>query len=288
MKGGHSTARSKTRVALGAATAAGVVAAVVGFSGADAASAHPVSLALNYTCSVFVFSKPVLMEIHSDLPDSVAVGRSSPESALSATTTVTKDETHMIHSLLGQLKSVEGTVDANTEWHSPEGDLHVPVHFRIKKAAIPESDRAFTLTAKGTAPSRTFHQPGSVHISVGNLTMKLVGHKANGQSLGTVGAACKLDAHPQPVVASFEVTRSGKTTAPPASGTSGAGGTTGSASAGASARPASTADGAARDTMANTGQDTKDLTLLAVGALAAGGGLLLHGSRLKRRRRAGR
>ena len=227
------------------------------------------------------------MEIHSDLPDSVAVGRPSPKVPLDATMMVSKDRTHLIHTLLGGLKSVDGTVDANTEWHSQEGDSSVPVHFDINKVAIPDSDRAFAITAKGTAPSRTFHRTGNVQIAVGDLTFKLVGRKANGRPLGAAHVPCKPATHTPSVVASFEVTGSGKTTAPPTSGTSGAGGTTGSTSAGASARPASTASGAARDTMANTGQDTKDLTLLAVGTLVAGGGLFLHGSRLKRRRRAG-
>ncbi|MDF2261454.1 hypothetical protein [Streptantibioticus ferralitis] len=44
------------------------------------------------------------------------------------------------------------------------------------------------------------------------------------------------------------------------------------------------ANGTVRGATANTGQDTKDLMLLAVGTLVAGGGVFLLGSRLKRRR----
>ncbi|MFJ2913654.1 DUF6801 domain-containing protein [Streptomyces sp. NPDC087228] len=282
MNGRRNTA--KMRVALEVATAAGIVAGVVGGSGAGAAFAHPVSLTLNYTCSVSLFSKSVPMEIHLDIPDSVAVGKPTPEFTLDATTTVSKEETHLIHTSLGGLKSIEGTANANTELRSPEGNFSVPVHFSINKVTIPDSDRAFAITATGTTPSRTFHRPGNVQIAVGDLTLKLVGQKANGRPLGTVNAACKLNAHPHPVVASFKITRTGKTTGSPASGTSGAGATTGSTSAGASALPTSMDNGTARGTTANTGQDTKDLTLLAVGTLVAGGSLFLLSSRPKRRR----
>lgn len=257
---------------------------VAGVSGAGVASAHPVSLTLNYSCSVSLFHTSVPMEFHSDLPDSVAVGRLSPASALDATTTVTKDETHLIRSSLGDLKSFEGTVDADTRWHSPDGDFSVPVHFAVAKVTVPGSDRAFPVKATGTAPSRTFHRPGPVQVAVGKLTLRLAGRKADGRPFGTVTATCKLGTPAQAVVASFAITNAGRTTGPAATGTSGAGSTTGSPSGRTSAPTTSTANGTAPGTLSNTGQDTKDLMLLTVGTLAAGGAFFLHGSRLKRRR----
>ncbi|MFE7659482.1 DUF6801 domain-containing protein [Streptomyces celluloflavus] len=281
MNGRRNAARSKTRVVLRVATAAGIIAGAMGVSGAGAAFAHPVSRTLNYTCSAYRLNRTVPMVIHSDIPDSVVAGKSIPKFPLDATTTVSKEDAHLIHIAIGDLKSIEGTVDANAELHSPDGDFNVPVHFNIKKVTLPDSDRAFAVKATGTTPSRTFHKPGNVQIAVGDLTLKLAGQTANGETLGPINVGCKLNAHPRPVVASFKVVGAGKAAGSPASGTSGA------ASAGASALPASMGDGTGRGTIANTGQGTKDLTLLAVGALVAGGGLFLLSSRAKRRRHAG-
>jgi hypothetical protein len=283
---GHSLGRPKARFALGVATAAGVAVGIVGVSGAGTASAHSVSSTLNYTCSAFGVSRPFPMQIHADVPDSVAVDKPSPEFAFDATTTVSKDDTRLIHTFLGDLKSIEGTVDTNVELRSQEGNVNVPVHFGISSVTIPGADRAFPVTATGTVPSRTFHKPGNVRIAVGDLTVTLVGKQANGKPLGEVNAACKLDAHEQPVVASFAITGAGTTTGSPASGTSGTGATTGSASARGSALSPSHADATVQGTTAMTGQDTKDLILLAVGTLVAGGGVFLFGSRLKHRRHA--
>jgi hypothetical protein len=293
--------RPKARFALGVGTAAGVAVGIWGVPGASTASAHPVSITLNYTCSVSGVSRTVPMEIHADVPDSVAVGKPSPEFALDATTTASQDITRAIHTFIGDLKSFEGTVDTNVELRSRQRNFQVPVRFRINKVTIPQSDRAFAVTATGTAPSRTFHKPGTVRIAVGNLNVALVGKKANGKRLGPVNSACKLDAHQSPVVASFAITGTrtttgspassgtsgtGATTGSPPSGASGTSATTGSASAGASALSPSHADAAVRGTTAMTGQDTKDLILLAVGTLVAGGGVFLFGSRLKHRHRA--
>jgi hypothetical protein len=224
------------------------------------------------------------MEIHADVPDSVAAGKPSPEFAFAATTTASKDDTHLMHALLGDLKSVEGTADTNVELRSQQESFKIPVRFSINKVTIPESDRAFAVTAAGAVPSRTFHKPGTVRIAVGHLNLTLVGKQANGKPLGQVNPACKLDAHQSPVVASFAITGTGTTTGSPASGTSDTGATTGSASAGASALSPSHADATVQGTTAMTGQDTKDLILLAAGTLVVGGGVFLFGSRLKHRR----
>lgn len=286
MSTGHSLGWPKTRFALGIVAAAGVAVGIVGVPGADTASAHPVSTTLNYTCSAFGFSRSIPMEIHADVPGSVAVGKPSPEFAFDATTTVSKEDTRRIHIFLKDLKSIEGTVDTNVELRSQQGNFKVPVRFRSNKVTIPESDRAFAVTATGTAPSRPFHKPGTVRIAVGDLNLTLVGKQANGERLGPVNPACKLDAHQPSVVASFAITGTGATTVSAASGASGAGATTGSASAGASPVSPSHGDATARGTIAMTGQDTRDLVLLAVGTLVAGGGVFLFGSRLKHRRRA--
>jgi Family of unknown function (DUF6801) len=286
MSNGHSLGKSKARFALGIATAAGVVVGIVGVSGVGTASARSVSSTLNYTCSAFGVSRPFPMQIHADVPDSVAVGKPSPEFAFDATTMASKDDTRLIHTFLGDLKSIEGTVDTNVELRSQEGNVNVPVHFGINPVTIPGSDRAFPVTATGTVSSRTFHKPGNVRIAVGDLVVTLVGKQANGKPLGRVNAVCNLDAHEQPVVASFAITGTGTTTGSPASGTSGTSATTGSASARGSALSPSHADATVQGTIAMTGQDTKDLILLAVGTLVAGGGVFLFGSRLKHRCRA--
>ncbi|MGW3950815.1 DUF6801 domain-containing protein [Streptomyces sp. NPDC004752] len=282
---GNSSGRARARFALGVVTAAGVAVGIVGAPGAGTASARPASITLNYTCKVSVVSRTVPMEIHTDVPDSVAVGKPSPELTFDATTTASKEDTHLIHTLLADLKSIEGTVDTNVELRSQEGIFRVPVRFRINKVTIPNADRAFAVTAAGTVPSRTFRKRGTVRIAVGDLNLTLVGKQANGKPVGRVNPACKLDAHQSPVVASFAITGTDTTTGSASSGTSGTGATTGSASAGASAVSPSHADTTVQGTMATTGQDTKGLTLLAAGVLVAGGGAFLFGSRLKRRRR---
>ncbi|MEV4976782.1 DUF6801 domain-containing protein [Streptomyces scopuliridis] len=281
----NSSGRPKARFALGAVAAAGVAVGIVGAPGAGTASASPVSITLNYTCKVSGISRTVPMEIRADVPDSVAVGKPSPEFAFDATTTASKEDARLIHAFLRDLKSIEGTADTKVELRSKQGTFKVPVRFSINKVTIPESDRAFALTAAGTVPSRTFHKQGTVRIAVGDLNLTLVGKQADGKPVGRVNPACKLDADQSPVVASFAIVGSGTTTGPPASSTSGTGATTGSASAGASAVSPSHADAPAQGAMAATGQDTKGLTLLAAGVLVAGGGVFLFGSRLKRRRR---
>ncbi|MFB6439429.1 DUF6801 domain-containing protein [Streptomyces sp. NPDC056411] len=282
---GHSLGRPKARFALGVVTTAGVAVGIVGVSGAGTAFAHPVSTTLNYTCSAFGLSRPIPMEIRADVPDAVAVGKPSPKFAFRATTTASKEDTRLIHASLGDLKSIEGTVGTNVELRSQQGNFTVPMRFGINKVTVPKADRAFAVTATGTAPSRTFHKPGTVRIAVGDLNLKLVGKKANGKPLGRVDLACKLDAHQSPVVGSFAITGTGAGTGSSASGASGTGATTGSASAGASALSPSHGDAAVQGTTANTGQDSKDLILLAVGTLVAGGGVFLLGSRLKHRLR---
>ncbi|MFB7494552.1 DUF6801 domain-containing protein [Streptomyces sp. NPDC056161] len=265
--------------------AAGVAVGIVGAPGAGTASARPASITLNYTCKVSGVSRTVPMKIHADVPDSVAAGKPSPEFTFDATTTASKEDTHLIHTFLADLKSIEGTVDTNVELRSQDGTFKVPVRFSINKVTIPKADRAFAVTAAGTVPSHTFHKQGTVRIAVGDLNLTLVGKQANGKPVGRVNPACKLDAHQSPVVASFAITGADTTTGSASSGTSGTGATTGSASAGASTVSPSHADATVQGTMAMTGQDTKGLILLAAGVLVAGGGVFLFGSRLKRRRR---
>ncbi|GAA3794598.1 DUF6801 domain-containing protein [Streptomyces phyllanthi] len=210
-------------------TAVAVAGGLVGVLGAGPAAADPVSLTVRYTCSTpFIDDLPVTVRIDSEIPDSAAVGRPTPEFVVRAAVPVDAGATKMLGRI--GVKTVEGTVDAQARVAAPEGDTDVTLPFSVK-ADIPVSG-SFHVKATGSAPALTFTQPGRAKITVGDLVARLTPRDASGEVTfpGRIDARCELDAGQENVLASPRITGAGTTTGPSASGTTGA---TGAAASGA-------------------------------------------------------
>lgn len=312
---GNRTGRPRARIALGIATVVGAAGGTVGVLGAGTAVAHPVSLTLRYTClspaPLFASDQPITVSIDSDIPSSLAVGAPSPKFVINTVTTGTATLTRIAR-LFG-VRTIEGTSDANTTVVAPQGNIDVTVHLVIPRTTLPASGPA-EVEATGTTPTRTFSQPGNGRITVGDLILHLDPKNASGKSLLPTPAtvSCKVDAEQNKVLALFDITATRTTTASTPSGTTGTttsgtprptiSGTAGfptdgtpssttSGTPGATALTNSTANSTATGMTTTGGQGTRDLTLLAVGALVAGAlvagaAAFFFGSRLKNHRRA--
>ncbi|WP_127150119.1 DUF6801 domain-containing protein [Streptomyces lydicus] len=292
------------RIILAVGTALGTVVGVVGVSGAGTAAAQPVSRTLKYTCEIQPFgSLPFTAKIGADIPDSVAVGENSQKFAINAQTTVGADLTPIISNRFG-VKAVEGTVDAKIGVAAPQGNRQVSVPLAIAKTRIPASG-AVVIKAAGTAPPLRFSRPGTGRITIGDITLHVVGKGAKGADR-TFNVQCG-PAGGQKKVGSFTITKRGTTTGSTTSGSSDASGSsTTSGTSGTNAKGTTASGttpeansaarrstptesetrGTATGTTASTGQETRDLLLPAVGALVAAVAAFGFGSRLKNRRRA--
>lgn len=302
---GNRTGRPRARIALGIATAVAVAGGIVGVLGAGTAVAYPYSLTLRYTCLSpipwIVPDQPITVRIDSDAPKSVAVGEPSPKFVINAVTTANATLTQIARSL--GVKTIEGTVDAKTTVIAPQGNTDVTVHLAITRATVPASGPA-EAEATGTAPTRTFSQPGNAKITGGDFILHLDPKNASGTSLLPTPATvpCKVDAEQNKVLASFDITAARTTTSsrttgtttsgaprPPASGTAESP-TDGTPSSTTSGPPGTTAltNSTATGKTTTGGQGTRDLILLAVSALVAGAAafFVFFGSRLKNHRRA--
>ncbi|WP_328687452.1 hypothetical protein OG879_10820 [Streptomyces caniferus] len=251
---------------------------------------------MKYTCKVPVIkNQPLMVKIDADIPESVRVHEASRKFAIGARTTVDADLTAKLR-LFG-VRTVEGTVAAKVGVSAPQGDRRISVPLGITKTGIPASG-SFTVAATGAAPALTFSRPGTARITVGDISLHVVGKKAGGGVLGQADVRCRLNAGQKNVVGSFEITGKGKATRSATSGTSGpsgtsaTSGTSGTNAKGATAsgvtpeRTSSAAHGAATGGTATTGQDTRDLVLPIVGALVAGAVAFWIGSWRRSRRRA--
>lgn len=115
------------------------------------------------------------------------------------------------------VKTIEGTVEAEARVDAPQGDGHLILPFQVPRVSGPKSG-PFRLKATGTAPSRTFSQPGKAKISVGDLVLHVVPRDASGRVFPRkTDVPCKLNPGQNSVVASFDITR---TKAPAGSGAS--------------------------------------------------------------------
>ncbi|MGW2923020.1 DUF6801 domain-containing protein [Streptomyces angustmyceticus] len=300
------------RIALGAVTALGTAATVVGVTGAGTAAAQPVSHTLKYTCKVPVIkSLPFTVRIDADIPRSVAVGEASRKFAIGARTTVDADLTAKLR-FLG-VKTVTGRVVAKIGVSAPQGDRRLRVPLGITRTRIPASG-SFDVAATGAAPALTFSRPGKARITVGDIALHVIGKKANGAALGEVDAGCRLNAGQRDVVGSFQITgagtgagkangstRSGSSATAGVSGMSGAPGTsdgsTPSGGSGTSAKgttvPGATpertslaTDGTATGTTATTGRNARTLVLPIAGTLVVAALAFCFGAWHKNRRRA--
>lgn len=233
----HRTARSTRRygaaVALGIAATVTAAVGIVGASGSPTASAEPVSLTLHYTCAFpGLGNQPVTMELDSDIPNAIKVGRASPKSALDGVATVGASFTQL--AAMAGAKTLEGSLDGNATVTAPQGSIPLTVPMTIPRTTIPASG-SFDVTAKGTAPSLTFSRPGNAKVTVGNLTLHLTPKDAHGNTtaVGTINAPCALDPGQNTVLQSLVITEPVKATAT----------TTGEASSGTTGKTSSGATG---------------------------------------------
>ncbi|MEV5482529.1 MULTISPECIES: DUF6801 domain-containing protein [Streptomyces] len=292
------------RHVVGLATMAAVAGGTVGVWAAGAATAAPVSRTLQYNCSIQSITQPATVTVDADVPKSAVVGKPTPQFAIRAGAPVSAAVTSGLN-FIG-VKSFEGTVEAKARVEAPQGDAPVRLQFQVPRTRVPASG-PFRAKATGTAPSRTFRQPGKAKISVGDLVLHIVPRDASGRVYPRrADVPCTLKPGQKTVVASFEITRpkaptgSGATRPNTSGGTasasddsahSTASGSAGSSPGAKSADPArgsaqQTADratggatdgasahgptAAAEHTAAAGIQDTTILIPLTVGALVAG------------------
>ncbi|GLW72708.1 hypothetical protein Kpho02_50070 [Kitasatospora phosalacinea] len=205
MSAGSRTRRpsGRTRRAAVAATAT----ALVGALGTAPAAARPATPTLHYTC-VFptIGGQAITAGISADVPDTLPVGESSPAFAVRATATVEASFTIGLRYVLG-VRTIEGSVDAETRVLAPQGETVVPVHLAITRTSVPAYG-AFEIPATGNAPRLSFGRPGSGRVSAGNFTLHLVPRDADGNLAGPgrVDVPCTLNAGQDGTVAPFEVT----------------------------------------------------------------------------------
>ena len=319
MSARYGAGRPGTRVVLGVATAIAAASGIVGTLGAGTAAAQPATTTLGYTC-VFptINGQPITARISTDIPTSLAVGEPSRPFAINAVATVDAAFSFGLRYILG-VRSIEGSLDAETSVTAPQGEIGVPVHLTFATTTVPESG-SFDIPATGTAPTLTFSKSGSARITAGDFTLHLVPRDVNGNITypGRINVPCTLKSGQNNVVTSFDITGARTTTRPSASGasgTSGAGKPTASATAtptahGTTGSPTSGGSGSATALLSATatpgptkssinpaamgatttgGQDTGTLILIAAGALAMAGttaaAAYRFGPRLRTRRR---
>ncbi|MEU1485615.1 DUF6801 domain-containing protein [Streptomyces sp. NPDC005752] len=204
---------------------------IVGILGAGPAAAEPVSLTLAYACTFPVIGdQDITARISMDLPTAHTVGKPSHRFAIHAEATVGSGLTRGL-ALLG-VKSVDGTLDAETRVTAPQGDLGITVPLSIVRTAIPSSG-ALRIPANGIAPTRTFTEAGRAEIVVGDFVVHLVPRDANGDltALGKFNVPCTVRAGQHQVITSFTISPAPKPSASAAPGEGGSPGRTASATA---------------------------------------------------------
>lgn len=171
------------------------------------AAARPATPTLHYTC-VFptIGGQAITARISADIPATLPVGESSPAFAVHAAATVEASFTLGLRYVLG-VRTIEGSVDADTRVLTPQGATAVPAHLTITRTAVPASG-AFEIPATGNAPRLSFTRPGTGRVTAGNFTLHLVPKDADGNLAGPgrVDVPCTLDAGQDDTVAPFEVT----------------------------------------------------------------------------------
>ncbi|MFE7316551.1 DUF6801 domain-containing protein [Streptomyces sp. NPDC057555] len=194
--------------------AAGIT-GITGVAGAGPAAAEPTPITLKYTCSVQSFSQTAVVKIDADVPATAVVGKPTSRFAIHARAQV--DSTIASGLRLIGVKSVEGTADGTVHVTAPQGGSDTTVPFTVPRTAVPGSG-GFSVVATGTAPTRTFKQPGKASISVGDLTLHVVPRDANGKvHPGKTEVPCKLKPGQRNTVATFRIIGSSAPTGSPTS-----------------------------------------------------------------------
>ncbi|MEV8099104.1 DUF6801 domain-containing protein [Kitasatospora sp. NPDC085879] len=193
----------RTRRAAVAATAT----ALVGTLATAPAAARPAAPTLHYTCFFpTIGGQAITARISADIPATLPAGESSPAFAIRAAATVEASFTLGLRYVLW-VRTIEGSVDAETRVLAPQDETAVPVHLTITRTAVPASG-AFEIPATGNAPRLSFTRPGTGRVTAGDFTLHLVPKDAEGNLAGPgqVDVPCTLNAGQDNTVAPFEVT----------------------------------------------------------------------------------
>ncbi|WP_405481531.1 DUF6801 domain-containing protein [Streptomyces anulatus] len=226
------TRRCRGRAGRGiSATVLSVTAGILGLPGSPTASAEPVGLTLGYSCAFTGIGRvPLTMRLHTDIPDTIPVGTTSPKSALNGVTTVNEAITRWA-ALVGA-KTVEGSLNGTATVTAPQGDIPLNVPMTIPRTPVPRSGPV-DVTARGTAPSLSFTRHGNAQVIVGDLTLSLISKRADGTApVPTLQASCTLNPGQKRVLQSVTITEPVRPTATAtgtgSSGTAGSGNGSGS------------------------------------------------------------
>ncbi|WP_306472852.1 MULTISPECIES: DUF6801 domain-containing protein [Streptomyces] len=207
------TRRCRGRAGRGiSATVLSVTAGILGLPGSPTASAEPVGLTLGYSCAFTGIGRvPLTMRLHTDIPDTIPVGTTSPRSALNGVTTVNEAITRWA-ALVGA-KTVEGSLNGTATVTAPQGDIPLNVPMTIPRTPVPRSGPV-DVTARGTAPSLSFTRHGNAQVIVGDLTLSLISKRADGTApVPTLQASCTLDPGQKRVLQSVTITEPVRPTA---------------------------------------------------------------------------
>ncbi|MBB4688718.1 DUF6801 domain-containing protein [Amycolatopsis jiangsuensis] len=200
--------RSKTAMAAAATGVLGLVAASL-VAGAQTSFADPVSLSLNYHCTLpLVGSQPLKVVINTDLPASVPTGEPTGAFDIQAVATINADTVAGL-SLIGAT-TIEGQAIAQAAVAAPGIDLPVSVPTDVPKTDIPASGE-LDVNATGSTPSLTFDTAGQAQITVGDLELVVTPRKADGSVTGitpdgTIDAPCTQDEGQDNTLATFDIT----------------------------------------------------------------------------------
>ncbi|UOX89005.1 hypothetical protein MUY14_46340 [Amycolatopsis sp. FBCC-B4732] len=212
----HPRGKKKTVAAAAATAAVGLVATAL-VLGAQTSAADPISLTLNYHCTLpLVGSQSLKVVINTDLPTTVNTGQPTGAFDIKAVSTINADTVAGL-SLIGAT-TIEGTATAAATVAAPSLNLPVNVPITLEKTNIPASGE-LNINASGKTPSLTFTQPGQAKITVGDLNLKVTPRKADGSVTGitpdgTIDAPCTQDAGQNNTLATITIAGGGGTTPP--------------------------------------------------------------------------
>jgi hypothetical protein len=228
-----------------------------------AVTAAPVSMTLNYNCTFpLIGAQPLTVEIHSDMPTSIAPG--TPTGAFQINAVATVSETARLGLRTVGAATLEGTVQANANLAVPGLNLPITMDMTIPQVAIPTASGAFPTNASGSTPSLTFTpaNAGTATITVGDLVMNLTPKAANGQptGLGTFESVCTVAPGQNQVLHSFTVTGGATTTTATSATTATTATTTTSTTRPTTASTATTSSSTTSTTRATTSSSTSSST----------------------------
>ncbi|MGI8332980.1 DUF6801 domain-containing protein [Actinomadura scrupuli] len=199
----------KTRAGLAVAAVGGLAFGLAGVA-ASPASADPVSLTLNYSCTFpIVGVQTMAVKIESDIPKTIKVGEATPKIAVKATANINADTVQGLN-LVGAA-TLEGTATASATIDSPDAALPLKVPTTIPPTPVP-ADGEMAVPATGSAPSLTFSNTGEGSVTIGDLLMDpLTARDSTGKPIqlkkgsDTFSAACTQVAGQNNTLATFTV-----------------------------------------------------------------------------------